>query len=64
VRELRTLRDYGDLPVIVFSSREYTTEELDGVTLSAAHAYVKARDGTDEVVRRLKAMLAARVRQE
>jgi CheY-like chemotaxis protein len=63
VRELRSLRDYGDLPVIVFSSREYTAAELEGVTLSPAHAYVKARDGADDVVRRLKAMLAARVRQ-
>ena len=63
VRELRSLRDYGDLPVIVFSSRDYTAAELDGVTLSPAHAYVKARDGADDVVRRLKAMLAARVKQ-
>ena len=64
VRELRLLRDYGDLPVIVFSSREYTARELEGVTLSPAHAYVKARDGADDVVRRLKAMLAARVKQD
>jgi signal transduction histidine kinase len=64
VRELRSMRDYGDVPVIVFSSREYTPEELDGVTLSAAHAYVKARDGADDVVRRLKAMLTARVKQD
>jgi signal transduction histidine kinase/ActR/RegA family two-component response regulator len=64
VRELRSLKDYSDLPVIVFSSREYTAAELDGVTLSPAHAYVKARDGADDVVRRLKAMLAARVKQD
>jgi signal transduction histidine kinase/ActR/RegA family two-component response regulator len=64
VRQLRSLRDCADLPVIVFSSREYDDTELDGVTLSPAHAYVKARDGADDVVRRLKAMLAARVKQD
>jgi signal transduction histidine kinase len=62
VRELRTLRDYSDLPVIVFSSREYSPVELDGVTLSPAHAYVKARNREVDVVMRLRAVLAARAR--
>ena len=61
VRVLRSLRDYSDLPVIVFSSREYSRTELDGVTLSPAHAYVKARDREEDVVMRLRAVLAARV---
>jgi signal transduction histidine kinase/CheY-like chemotaxis protein len=62
-RELRSLRDDSDLPVIVFSSREYGPAELDGVTLSPAHAYVKARDREEDVVMRLRAVLAARVKQ-
>ena len=61
VRELRALRGYSDLPVIVFSSREYAPAELDGVTLSPTHSYVKSRDREDEVVMRLRAVLAARV---
>jgi signal transduction histidine kinase/CheY-like chemotaxis protein len=61
VRELRLLRDYSGLPVIVFSAREYSASELDGVTLSPAHAYVKARDSAKDVIIRLKAVLAARV---
>jgi signal transduction histidine kinase len=60
--QLRSLRDYSDLPVIVFSARDYSPAELEGVTLSPAHAYVKARDREEDVVRRLKAVLAARVR--
>jgi signal transduction histidine kinase/CheY-like chemotaxis protein len=60
VRELRALRNYSDLPVIVFSSREYDPLDLDGVTLSPAHAYVKARDREEDVVMRLRAVLAAR----
>jgi nitrogen-specific signal transduction histidine kinase len=61
VRQLRMLRHYPDLPVIVFSTNEFDAAALDGVTLSPAHAYVKARDREDEVVMRLRAMLAARV---
>jgi CheY-like chemotaxis protein len=61
VRQLRMLRQYTDLPVIVFSTKEYRAAELEGVTLSSTHAYVKARDREDEVVMRLRAMLAARV---
>jgi signal transduction histidine kinase/ActR/RegA family two-component response regulator len=60
VHELRSLRDYSDLPVIVFSSREFTATELEGVTLTPAHAYVKARDSAKDVVMRLRAVLAAR----
>lgn len=60
VHELRSLRDYSDLPVIVFSACEYTAAELDGVTLTPAHAYVKARDDAKDVVMRLRAVLAAR----
>ena len=63
VHALRSLRGYSDLPVIVFSAREYTAAELDGVTLTPAHAYVKARDDAKDVVMRLRAVLAARVRQ-
>ena len=62
-RELRALRDYSDLPIIVFSSREYGPGELDGVTLSPTHAYVKARDREEDVVMQLRAVLAARVSQ-
>ncbi|MGQ0715301.1 MAG: hybrid sensor histidine kinase/response regulator [Gemmatimonadaceae bacterium] len=61
VRQLRTLRHYTDVPVIVFSATEYDPAALEGVTLAPAHAYVKARDRENEVVMRLRAMLAARV---
>jgi signal transduction histidine kinase/CheY-like chemotaxis protein len=64
VHELRSLRDYSDLPVIVFSSREFTAMELDGVTLTPAHAYVKARDTAKDVVMRLRAVLAARAEMQ
>jgi signal transduction histidine kinase/CheY-like chemotaxis protein len=59
-RELRLLRGCADIPFIVFSSREYTAADLDGVTLSPAHAYVKTRDRELDVVMRLRAVLAAR----
>lgn len=59
-RELRAMPQYAELPVIVFSSREHTADELEGVTLSASHAYVKSRDREDDVVMRLRAVLAAR----
>ncbi len=61
VHALRSLRGYSELPVIVFSTREYTTADLDGVTLTPAHAYVKARDNAKDVVMRLRAVLAARI---
>ncbi len=60
VRALRRLPGYADLPVLLFSTREYGTEELSGVVLQPQHAFVKSRDGEAEVVRRLKAMLAVR----
>ena len=60
VHALRSLRGYADLPVIIFSASEYTVAELDGVTLTPAHAYVKARDSAKDVVMRLKAVLAVR----
>src|SRR5687767_3661772 len=60
VHELRSLRDYSDVPVIVFSAREFSAAELEGVTLTPAHAYVKARDDARDVVMRLRAVLAAR----
>ncbi len=60
VHELRALHDDSHLPVIVFSAREYTVAELDGVTLTRAHAYLKARDDAKDVVMRLRAVLAAR----
>ena len=61
VHAVRALRGYSDLPVIVFSAREYTGAELEGITLTPAHAYLKARDSAKDVVMRLRAILAARV---
>jgi CheY-like chemotaxis protein len=60
VHELRSLRDYSDVPVIVFSVREFNPAELEGVTLTPGHAYVKARDDARDVIMRLRAVLAAR----
>lgn len=59
-RELRATPEYAELPVILFSSREHGADELEGVTLSPNHAYVKSRDREEDVVMRLRAVLAAR----
>ena len=60
VRRLRTSSVYGDVPVLVFSSREFSDEELEGITLSASHAFVKSRDREQDLLLRLKAVLAVR----
>jgi signal transduction histidine kinase len=60
VKRLRQLPGYTDVPVLVFSSREFADEELDGVTLSPSHAFVKARDREQDLLLRLKAVLAVR----
>ena len=51
---------YSDVPVLVFSSREFSDDELHGVTLAPSHAFVKARDREQDLVLRLKAVLAVR----
>ena len=60
VRRLRQLAVYDDVPVLVFSSREFSDAELDGITLAPSHAFVKARDREQDLVLRLKAVLAVR----
>lgn len=60
VRRIRRFPGYADLPVLVFSTKEYAATDLEGVTLSSAHAFVKSRDAERDVVMRLKAMLAVR----
>ncbi len=60
VRRLRSQAAYHFVPVLVFSSKEYTPEELDGITLSSAHAFVKSRDREQDLIYRLLAVLTAR----
>jgi signal transduction histidine kinase len=60
VVRLRELPAYADVPVLVFSAREFLDEELDGITLAPSHAFVKARDREQDLVLRLKAVLAVR----
>ena len=60
VRRIRRLPNYGDVPVLVFSAREFLDQELDGVTLASSHAFVKARDREQDLLLRLKAVLAVR----
>ena len=60
VVQLRELPAYTDVPVLVFSAREFSDEELDGITLAPSHAFVKARDREQDLVLRLKAVLAVR----
>jgi signal transduction histidine kinase/CheY-like chemotaxis protein len=60
VKRLRQLPAYSDVPVIVFSSREFSDDELEGVTLAPSHAFVKARDREQDLLLRLKAVLAVR----
>ena len=44
LKRLRQLPAYSDIPVIVFSSREFSGDELEGITLAPSHAFVKSRD--------------------
>jgi DNA-binding response OmpR family regulator len=60
VVRVRELPAYTDVPVLVFSAREFSDEELDGITLAPSHAFVKARDREQDLVLRLKAVLAVR----
>ena len=60
VRRLRELPGYGDVPVLVFSAREFSDTELSGVTLATSHAFVKSRDREQDLLLRLKAVLAVR----
>jgi len=60
VVRLRELPVYADVPVLVFSAREFSDEELEGITLAPSHAFVKARDREQDLVLRLKAVLAVR----
>jgi signal transduction histidine kinase len=61
VRDLRNRAEGVDIPVLTFSSRDYSSEELRGVTLSPMHAFIKSRDRESDVVLRLRAVLAVRV---
>jgi signal transduction histidine kinase len=60
VRRARGTTQYAGLPVLVFSAREFTAAELEGVILAPSHAFVKARDRERDVLRRLQAVLAVR----
>jgi hypothetical protein len=60
VRRMRLVPAYADVPVLVFSSREFSDDELAGITLAPSHAFVKARDREQDLVLRLKAVLAVR----
>ena len=60
VLRVRELPVYADVPVLVFSAREFSDKELDGITLAPSHAFVKARDREQDLVLRLKAVLAVR----
>jgi CheY-like chemotaxis protein len=60
VRRVRLLPTYGDVPLLVFSSREFSDDQLEGITLAPSHAFVKARDREQDLVLRLKAVLAVR----
>ena len=60
VRRIRELPGYADVPVLVFSSREFSDGELSGVTLAPSHAFVKTRDREQDLLLRLRAVLAVR----
>jgi signal transduction histidine kinase len=60
VKRLRQLPAYADVPVIVFSSREFSRDELEGITLASSHAFVKSRDREQDLLLRLRAVLAVR----
>jgi len=54
------MKNYHDVPVLVFSTREYSAEELAGVTLNSSHSFIKSRHREQDLVMRLRAVLAAR----
>jgi len=54
------MNNYHDVPVLVFSTREYSAEELAGVTLNSSHSFIKSRHREQDLVMRLRAVLAAR----
>jgi signal transduction histidine kinase len=60
IKRVRQLPAYTDIPVLVFSSREFSDDELNGITLAPSHAFVKARDREQDLLLRLKAVLAVR----
>ena len=60
IRRVRELPTYTDVPVLVFSAREFADGELAGVTLAPSHAFVKTRDREQDLLLRLKAVLAVR----
>ncbi len=60
IRRLRGMKNYHDVPVLVFSTREYTPQELVGVTLNSSHSFIKSRHREQDLVLRLRAVLAAR----
>jgi signal transduction histidine kinase/CheY-like chemotaxis protein len=60
VRRLRGQPAYHSAPVLIFSGREFSDDELAGITLSPAHAFVKSRDREQDLVLRLLAVLTAR----
>lgn len=60
VRRIREFPGYADVPVLVFSSREFSDGELAGVTLAPSHAFVKTRDREQDLLLRLRAVLAVR----
>lgn len=61
VRQLRAIGAHRDVPVLVFSTREYSAAELDGAVLSPSHVFVKSRDREQDLAMRLRAVLAARM---
>ena len=60
IRRLRERHAYASSPVLVHSTREYSPEELHGITLTPSHAFVKSRDRESDLVLRLRAVLAVR----
>ena len=60
VRRLRAMDAYRNVPVLTFSAREYTPEQLSGVVLASTHSFVKSRDREYDVVLRLRAVLTVR----
>jgi DNA-binding response OmpR family regulator len=60
VRRLRAMDAYHALPVLVFSALEHDPALYHDVGIPDAHVFVKSRHPEAQVMRRLRAVLAAR----
>jgi signal transduction histidine kinase len=60
VRRMKAEVDDDGTQVLLFSSREFSSAELERLSIPATHAFVKSRDHERQLVLRLRAVLTVR----